>query len=166
MQLVPTCFCVNAWSLTSVASDTIEVLVNLKSFTLGSGIPSNPKPETHELNEVAVWNCFEYIVVFLPNSQFFFRYYHQLTFLLSVVVQRSWRATLSSAYLLLSFVPYFASEAASFHSGLSAEVETVVDEITFIYTTIGAVSVKICPQNFTNFQPRAPNSTAINASIF
>ena len=65
VALVTTCFCVNAWSLTSVASDTIEVSVNLKSFTLGSGIPSNPKSESQELNEVAVWNGSEDIDVFL-----------------------------------------------------------------------------------------------------
>ena len=51
--------------LTSVASGTIEVLVNRKSFTLGSGMPSNPKSEIQELNQVAVWNGSEDIDVFL-----------------------------------------------------------------------------------------------------
>ena len=34
-----------------------------------------------------------------------------------------------------------------------------------IYTTIGSLSAKICPQNLTNFKPGARNSTPIIASI-
>ena len=35
-----------------------------------------------------------------------------------------------------------------------------------IYTTIGSLSAKICPQNLTYFKPGARNSTPIIASIF
>ena len=42
----------------------------------------------------------------------------------------------------------------------------MVIRVCFIYTTIAALSAKICPQNLTHFYPSARNSTAIIASIF